>query len=251
MAADAEEEAAQVLIDDDFKWIASDVSILVRLRTPVCSGLEEHIATDLDESSQNFRLDRALKTRFIVLVLGASHESHEHNKHIAMGAAAAALLQDDGVVRALYEAQQPSDVLRAVDSRLRAVRVLPRTTRPTKKSLAAREKRMGHELEDLKQRLIDAEAAARQSEDGSVADTFLGGRVMRLEYADQGSRWTKRQRSVFRKGRFTIHGAVHFAQKYALPLLFGIFLAILLAKTCVEINQCVGRARGRPGSVKR
>ena len=62
LAADAEEEAAQVLIDDDFKWIASDVSILVRLRTLVCSGLEEHIATDLDESSQNFRLDRALKT---------------------------------------------------------------------------------------------------------------------------------------------------------------------------------------------
>ena len=59
-------------------------------------------------------------------------------KRKLMGAAAAALLQDDGVVRALYEAQQPSDVLRAVDSRLRAVRVLPRTTRPTKKSFSPR-----------------------------------------------------------------------------------------------------------------
>ena len=59
----------------------------------------------------------------------------------------------------MYEATQPSDVLRAVDSRLRAVRVLPRTTRPTKKSLAAREKRMGHELEDLEKHIRKNEAS--------------------------------------------------------------------------------------------
>ena len=85
-----------------------------------------------------------------------------------MGAAAAALLQDDAIVRALYEAEDPEFILGAIDARLGAVRVLPRTSRPTKKSLAAREKRMLDELSDLKQRLVDAEEAL--GEDGCCCE---------------------------------------------------------------------------------
>ena len=149
---------------------------------------------------------------------------------VAMGAAAAALLQDDAIVRSLYEADDPAEILAAIDGRLGAVRVLPRTSRPTKKSLAAKEKHMLDDLNDAKQRLVDAELAAqqRESEDGSVAETFLGGRVLRLEYADQNYRWDRRQRDVFKRG-FSIREAVLFAQKYALPLIFGICLALVLA----------------------
>ena len=93
-------------------------------------------------------------------------------------------------------------------------------------------------------KLLSPESRQAQAREGRTlrpqahpTTKLSNGRVMRLEYADQGSRWTKRQRSVFRKGRFTIHGAVHFAQKYALPLLFGIFLAILLANTDEDFYQ--------------
>lgn len=211
-----------------------------------------------------------------------------------MGAAAAALLQDDAIVRALYESYRPGPILDAIDARLRAVRVLPRTTRPTKKSLKARESRMCDELAGLKQRLIEAgsrvfcggvrrgrfdfddasstgvehtpllqvearaEAGRGDDETPSLAGTARGGLVLRVDYADQNSRWKHREKRVFRRG-FSVRGRrrklpgraprrasrgvvrrtfnpqvtsiVAFAQKYALPLLAGIILAVVLANT--------------------
>jgi len=261
---DAEEEAVHVLIDDDFEWLRSDAACLVRLRTSVASGLEEHVASD-DKFCN-------LRARFVVLVLGprfgmgsslsppnspqrgrGGGELHPlsdvaaiHDRHVEMGVAAAAMMQDDAIVAALYEASTPAHILDAMDKRLHKIKVLPATSRPTASSLAGRESRMLAELGDVKDRLVAAEEAAlRQNDD--EASSILGGYVMRLAYPRQQRRWATREEDVWQKG-ITLSGFVSFAQKYAVPLLLGITMALVLANASPSTyDRWAGYAHGGGG----
>ena len=231
LAPDAEEEAVHVLIDDDFEWLRADASALVRLRSSVVSGLEEHVLADGEDARTC-----TLRARFIVLILGPKGDVFEgrarqrHDRHVEMGAAAAALLQEDAIVKTLYEAKDGRAILDALDGRLRGLRVLPRTTRPTKRSLAAREERMVAELRDLKDQLVEAERAAllRGDSDGESTVLPAGGYVLRVAYERQDRRWDARQKDAWRHG-VSLGALVDFSQKYALPLLSGIVLALVLA----------------------
>ena len=145
-------------------------------------------------------------------------------------AAAAALLQEDAIVKTLYEAEDGRAILDALDGRLRGSTRSPRTTRPTKRSLAAREERMVAELRDLKDQLVEAERAALLKGDSDGESTVLpaGGYVLRVAYERQDRRWDARQKDAWRHG-VSLGALVDFSQKYALPLLSGIVLALVLA----------------------
>ncbi|KAJ8607687.1 hypothetical protein CTAYLR_007305 [Chrysophaeum taylorii] len=237
---DAEEEAVHVLIDDQFNQLKSDAVVVVRLLAPIASGLEERLDYDDEEGGKQQQQD--LLARFIVLVLGprrsdASSEAGRHlqsHRHSEMGAAAAALMQDDAVVRALYEATNSRVLLEAIDLRLSAMRVLPQTSRPTKKAVHARASRMYQQLAELR-RVAEEQAQARLRESEIpqtpvevVGRTNTAGRFLRLEYPDQGAKWGARAKDSFTYG-FSVGAFFSFAQKYALPLLTGIVLALVLA----------------------
>ena len=185
-----------------------------------------------------------LLARFIVLVLGPKLDESAltsvsaqlcARRHAEMGQAAAALMQDDAVVRAMYESQSPAALLEAIDLKLSSMRILPRTSRPTKAAVKRRASRMYQQLAELK-RIAEAQALARAKEAGLrenpdvVELTNTGGRFVRLEYPDQDAKWGARGRDTFTAG-FSIGAFLTFAQKYALPLLSGIVLALILANT--------------------
>jgi len=185
-----------------------------------------------------------LLARFIVLVLGPKIDDEAlttvskqlcERRHAEMGAAAAALMQDDAVVRAMYESSSPAALLDAIDLKLSSMRILPRTSRPTKKAVKTRASRMYQQLAQLK-RVAEEHALARAKEVNNQRDpdvvelTNTGGRFVRLEYPDQGAKWGARERDTFIEG-FSIGAVLSFAQKYALPLLSGIVLALILANT--------------------
>ena len=89
------EEAADVLVGD-FEWLDKDLVAFVRLETTL-----------------DMRLERHAQARFLVFVVGpAGDEAHE--RHIQMGEAAGALLQDEVVVAAAYAAHDPDRFLEAV-----------------------------------------------------------------------------------------------------------------------------------------
>jgi len=183
-----------------------------------------------------------LLARFIVLVLGPKIDESAltsvsaqlcARRHAEMGAAAAALMQDDAVVRALYESTNPSSLLEAIDLKLSSMRILPRTSRPTKAAVKRRASRMYQQLAELK-RVAEAQALARAKEMTTRENPEVvelqntGGRFVRLEYPEQAAKWGARERDTFTAG-FSIGAFLTFAQKYALPLLSGIVLALILA----------------------
>ncbi|MEO1490515.1 MAG: hypothetical protein AAFR88_13940, partial [Pseudomonadota bacterium] len=113
-----------------------------------------------------------LLARFIVLILGPRIDDEAptsvsaqlcERRHAEMGAAAAALMQDDAVVRAMYESSSPAALLEAIDLKLSSMRILPRTSRPTKKAVKTRASRMYQQLAQLK-RVAEEQALARAKE---------------------------------------------------------------------------------------
>lgn len=232
---DAEEEAVHVLIDDEFNELKTDTVVVVRLSAAISSGLEEQIEYTVGDQQETKHQD--LLARFIVLVLGPSSKTKKedaYNKLQEMGAAAAALMQDDVVVRALYEARDTSDLLKAIDMRLSSMRVLPHTSRPTKSAMRSRASRMYQQLAELR-RVAEEQARHRLKEVDQPPPTMVelnntGGRFLRLEYPEQGARWGAREQSVFSSG-FSVGALFSFMQKYAIPLISGIILALILANT--------------------
>ena len=86
------------------------------------------------------------------------------------------------------------------------------------------------ELRDLKDQLVEAERAALLKGDSDGESTVLpaGGYVLRVAYERQDRRWDARQKDAWRHG-VSLGALVDFSQKYALPLLSGIVLALVLA----------------------
>jgi len=262
---DAEEEAVHILIDDDFAFITQDVVALVRLRQPTNTGLEEHVDVDEleeDTSPLNSPLNspskrpglpkkqqkrQQLHARFIVLVLGrregitTTASALLHDRHVEMGAAAAAMLQDDSVVRVAYECTRPAQLLSGIDRRLKALRVLPQTSRPSSNTMNRRAKKIFEQLAKLKEE--EENEKRRQAhereliEQGVIAGapggdivSRRGGVFLRVEYPTQNQKLLQRQRNVFARG-LSLMTFLEFMQKYALPLVLGIVTALIAANT--------------------
>ena len=86
------EEAADVLVAD-VDWLEADLVVFVRLMTTL-----------------DIRLERHAKCRFVVLVMGPAGDD-AHKRHVRMGEAAAALLQDEVVVAAACKPSPARDHL--------------------------------------------------------------------------------------------------------------------------------------------
>ena len=161
-----------------------------------------------------------------------------------MGAAAAAMLQDDSVVQVAYNCSRAKDLLDAIDHRLKALRVLPQTSRPSSKTVDRRAKRIFDQLAKLKeeeenekrrqeQEKKEREAIAR----GEILDdahgeivSRRGGVFLRVAYPDQKQKFLQQQQDVFTRG-VTLASILVFVQKYALPLILGICVALVAKNT--------------------
>ncbi|KAH8055525.1 Na+/H+ antiporter 1 [Aureococcus anophagefferens] len=161
-------------------------------------------------------------------VRGSSAAKLLHDRHVEMGAAAAAMMQDDSVVRVAYEATAPSQVLAAIDRRLSALRVLPQTSRPTSKAVDRRAKRIMKQLAQLKEEEERKRLEALDAENDLVTGRAVGSVFLRVQYPTQNQKLLAKQRDVFAKG-VSLTTFFEFAQKYALPLVVGIVLALVLA----------------------
>mmetsp|Transcript_6376 Transcript_6376/g.8984 ORF Transcript_6376/g.8984 Transcript_6376/m.8984 type:complete len:905 (+) Transcript_6376:1205-3919(+) len=210
------------------------------------------------QNKKKKHMQQDLLARFLVLVLGPKKDhkaqsaakryakgkevpSLYRRRHQEMGAAVAALMQDDAIVRALYEAKVPSELIEAIDLKLSAMRILPRTSRPTKAAVKHRAANMYKQLAEIR-RVAEEQAKAQQllqqqKDNGDITPTaqlvelnYTGGRFIRLEYPDQGAKWGAREKDSFTAG-FSISAVLIFCQKYALPLMAGITLALILANT--------------------
>ena len=161
-----------------------------------------------------------------------------------MGAAAAAMLQDDSVVQVAYNCSRAKDLLDAIDHRLKALRVLPQTSRPSSKTVDRRAKRIFDQLAKLKeeeenekrrqeQEKKEREAIAR----GEILDdahgeivSRRGGVFLRVAFPDQKQKFLQRQQDVFTRG-VSLASILVFVQKYALPLILGICVALVAKNT--------------------
>ncbi|KAH8052069.1 hypothetical protein JL722_10519 [Aureococcus anophagefferens] len=225
LAPDAEEEAVHVLIDDDFEWLRSDASALVRLRSSVVSGLEEHVLADGEDARTC-----TLRARFIVLILGPKGDVFEGR--------ASATTATPRWARRRSCRKTPSS-RRSTRRRTGAPSSTPWTAAsagsaaaddaPTKRSPRARGAH-GRELRDLKDQLVEAERAALLKGDSDGESTVLpaGGYVLRAATKRQDRALGRAQKDAWRHG-VSLGALVDFSQKYALPLLSGIVLALVLA----------------------
>ena len=136
------------------------------------------------------------------------------------------------------------DLLDAIDHRLKALRVLPQTSRPSSKTVDRRAKRIFDQLAKLKeeeenekrrqeQEKKEREAIAR----GEILDenhgeivSRRGGVFLRVAFPDQKQKFLQRQQDVFTRG-VSLASILVFVQKYALPLILGICVALVAKNT--------------------
>ena len=115
---------------------------------------------------------------------------------IELGAAMAMLMQDDSVVLSAYGSESSEDVMAAFDSCLNELHVVPRMMCPTNRGVRARAKRM----------------------------------LMQMSRESQEDKWLSKQEAIF-EHRVSIDGIVLWCQKFAVPLLLGISVALIMANT--------------------
>mmetsp|Transcript_49103 Transcript_49103/g.137493 ORF Transcript_49103/g.137493 Transcript_49103/m.137493 type:complete len:890 (-) Transcript_49103:183-2852(-) len=189
---DAEEEAVHILVDNA-DWLSKDILGFARLWEPIDTGFEEHHLTGTRPMC-----------RFIVMVIGP-HRPEEPRRHTEMGQAVAALLQDDSVVAAAYEAPSPAELMKAIDERFWQLRLMPGTTRPTDEGIQKRAELMLTQMTNVQM----ASAAAKLKR-------------------TQTQKWSGRQVNPFKRG-ISVDGFVLLLQQFAIPLLTGILVAIMAA----------------------
>jgi NhaA family Na+:H+ antiporter len=208
---DADEEAMHILIDD-VPWFDRDVVGIMRLANPVDTGLEE-------------RNQKNLHCRFIVMIFGASDGETKTTRHREMGEAFAALLQDENLVKAFYGSEQCSEIIDAFNNRFDKLHLMPHTSRPTPEGVRKRGKKLLTQLETLKK--VEEEKTLRRT---------------------QTRRWSRMQTGVFEHG-ITVESIFKVLQKYALPLLFGIAVALIWANSDrVSYDYWAGYGHGSSSS---
>eukprot|EP00929_Paragymnodinium_shiwhaense_P067683 TRINITY_DN34032_c0_g1_i1.p1 TRINITY_DN34032_c0_g1~~TRINITY_DN34032_c0_g1_i1.p1 ORF type:complete len:1001 (+),score=162.92 TRINITY_DN34032_c0_g1_i1:194-3196(+) len=202
LKADAEEEALHILVDEA-PWLNTELVAFIRLTHPVNLGFEEEAMCCLP------------CCRFLAMILGPSAEGEAeaavtHHRHVDMGLALAALLQDDAVVNAGYQAKMPEQFVDIVFDHVKHLRLMPQTSRPTEQGIKRRAQKIYDEMADVK---------------GDTRKKLL---------RSQTSKWSHKQRGIFDEG-FSISSVVRLMERFALPLLAGITLA-LIAKNLYPVT---------------
>jgi len=203
--ADAEEESALILVDE-FPCLSQDVVCMVRFSNPVVTGLEETKGGGVS----------CTKSRVLIVIAGPPGRAVVHVR-LQIGEVAAALLQDDAVVRAIYTAANALELFDAFDEALSSFSLLPRTTALAPHAIRERAETMAHQLSAA------AKIIEKNSGDASVR-------------AAQNERWTMQQSNPLEQG-FSVAGTISVMQTMAVPLLLGIVLALLLANVDAQGYQ--------------
>ena len=189
---DVEEEAVELLVAE-VDWVQEDVLVFVRLAEPVDLGIE----LDLGVSDE-----QRTEARFIFILFGPKGDLRLHERHIEVGEAVAALLQDEDIAEAAYSSQSPEQFCGAINERLHHLAVLPHIHRPTTRAATKRTQML------LEQGRMLQSARTLKS---------------------QKEKWDLRQASTLStKEPPTLAAITLFARKFALPLLSGILLALIL-----------------------
>ena len=137
--------------------------------------------------------------KFFIVILGNS-TAKARQIDMEMGCSFASLLQDEKIVACLYESHNANMLMDVLRKRLHDIHMVPQIHRPTKKGIKKRSRRLTRMLQVMQDRYS--------------------------EKLDQGSRWRLRQGDTLKDG-ITLHSLWAFAAKYAMPLLFGILLALV------------------------
>jgi NhaA family Na+:H+ antiporter len=137
--------------------------------------------------------------RFFVIILGNSSQRAQLID-TQIGVSFASLLQDEKVVGAAYKARVGSTIIDALRMRLRDIHMVPQLHRPTGKGMEKRTRR----LDRLLGRLGEHHAWR----------------------TNQHDRWLERQGDTLSKG-LTLANMWAFLQKFAIPLLLGIAIALI------------------------
>eukprot|EP00929_Paragymnodinium_shiwhaense_P029412 TRINITY_DN16861_c0_g1_i1.p1 TRINITY_DN16861_c0_g1~~TRINITY_DN16861_c0_g1_i1.p1 ORF type:complete len:967 (-),score=177.36 TRINITY_DN16861_c0_g1_i1:213-3113(-) len=193
LKADADEEAVHILVDEA-NWLRSDVVAFVRLANVVNCGLEEQSMWQMP------------CCKYIAFILGPP-DAEEPMKRVEMGRALAALLQDDCVVNAAYNSSIPDEFVEMVDDHFTKLRLMPQTSRPTQTGIAKRAQKMFEEFSNLKS--APSVSALLRTQTG---------------------KWAHKQRGVFDQG-VSVGSIIHMMQRFAIPLLTGILVALIWANT--------------------
>eukprot|EP00035_Acanthoeca_spectabilis_P025171 m.457166 g.457166 ORF g.457166 m.457166 type:complete len:1083 (+) comp21210_c0_seq1:212-3460(+) len=147
------------------------------------------------------RLERHCPTRFLIIVLGPPGDEN-HIRHVQMGEAAAVLMQDELCVQSAYRSTSSEAFLEACDLRMNKLTVIPHIHRPTEKGLHKRMTKMKVEMAD---------------HTGVVSpQRWVGGE------------WDALAENVFDHGGYTLTNWLLFMEKYALPMLLAILLALMI-----------------------
>ena len=135
------------------------------------------------------------------------------------------------VVQVAYNCSRAKDLLDAIDHRLKALRVLPQTSRPSSKTVDRRAKRIFDQLAKLKeeeenekrrqeQEKKEREAIARGEKLDDAHGEIVsrrGGVFLRVAFPDQKQKFLQRQQDVFTRG-VSLASILVFVQKYAAHL---------------------------------
>ena len=184
LCPDEMEEAADILVGD-VEWLDDDLIVFCRLKNPI-----------------DLRLERHAPGRFLVIVMGNfGDDASGHIRHLEIGEACAALLQDEEVVTAAYDAQDADALIDAVELKIHKLTMLPHIHRPTLEGVDKRLKRIKKELHDV-----------------SGVDMSHGG----LEHYDE----LAQDIDLFH--HFTLHNFLLVLRKWAIPLISGIVIALIL-----------------------
>ena len=135
--------------------------------------------------------------RFLVIVLGVD-KSQSRQLNVEIGASFAALMQDENICEAAYSAIDPPSFREALERGVRTIKMVPKIHRPTKQGIKKREIRMGREL---------LSTLAQES--------------------SHWAKWEKRQHIKHKCETFP--EVIETATVYALPLMFGIIIALFWA----------------------
>ena len=201
----AEEDAVHIMVGEvDFLDVDSDDEEGDHHHNQSKEGEEEedHIGNNLMIFARSLvPVDVGMdekNAKFFIIILGNS-TARARQIDMEMGCSFASLLQDEKIVSCLYQSNNANMLLDVLRHRLRDIHMVPQIHRPTKQGIRKRSKRLTRMLNRLSDRYVDL---------------------------DQSSRWKARQADTLKDG-ITLHALWAFAQKYALPLLLGILIALI------------------------
>lgn len=147
----------------------------------------------------DLRLERHAPARFIFILFGPQGRSGAgHFRHLEVGEAMACLMQDEEVVAAAYTASEPRELIEAIDLKMHKLTVMPHVHRPTTGGVERRIQQLRAEM---------------------AAVTGVGHHQM--------DKWDQLAGASFADG-CSLKNTLQFLVKYAIPLISGIALALVL-----------------------